>query len=453
MTFSKKMNETIAAIATPQGEAAISIVRLSGIKAYEIALLMSKRAHLKPRYAHLSKIYTQENELIDEVILLFFKAPYSFTGEDVVEFQSHGGFSVAFILLEELLRYGVRLANAGEFSKRAYLNDKMSLLKALHISELIKAKSAFGAKLIARNLEGKLQTLLEQMRNDLLKSLAFVETSIDYADDDLPLNLLKDIQAMCEQNAKKLEQITSISKTKKGLIEGFKIAIIGKPNVGKSSLLNALLSYERAIVSNTAGTTRDTIEESLKIGSHLAKIIDTAGIRNSNDAIEQMGIKLSKEAIAKADIILAVFDNSRAFDEEDAEILELVKPFLGDKSEKKVFLLLNKSDLKPKFHFPKDLSFIKLCTKEPLDELLKALKLYLNSLESVEFVLPNLELVHSFEEASKALQRAKVLIEENSLELFAFELHLALDEIAKYTQKIEHSEVLDAMFSHFCLGK
>lgn len=447
------MNETIAAIATPQGEAAISIVRLSGAKAYEIALLMSKRTHLKPRYAHLSKIYTQENELIDEAILLFFKAPHSFTGEDVVEFQSHGGFSVAFSLLEELLRYGVRLANAGEFSKRAYLNDKMSLLKALHISELIKAKSAFSAKLIARNLEGKLQSLLEQMRSDMLKSLAFVETSIDYADDDLPLTLLKDIQTMCEQNVQKLEQIASISKSKKGLIEGFKIAIIGKPNVGKSSLLNALLSYERALVSNTAGTTRDTIEESLKIGSHLAKIIDTAGIRNSSDTIEQMGIKLSKEALMKADIILAVFDNSRAFDTEDAEILELLKPFLSDESEKKVFLLLNKSDLEVKFHFPKDLSFIKLCTKEPLDELLKALELYLNSLESVEFVLPNLELVHSFEEASKALQRAKVLIEEHSLELFAFELHLALNEIAKYTQKIEHSEVLDAMFSNFCLGK
>ena len=311
------MNDTIAALATAYGTGSISIIRVSGSRALELGLKLSHKDELSPRYAYFVKLFNDENVFIDEAIMIYFKAPFSFTGEDVVEFQIHGGFSVSEILLDELLKNDVRLAKAGEFSKRACLNGKMSALKALNIQDLISAKSAKSAKIIARNMQGTLANLIEKIRLDLIKSLAFVETSIDYADDDLPSDLMEQIRMMCEENARILEEIYTLSQSKKALLEGFKIAIIGKPNAGKSSLLNALLAYERAIVSPLAGTTRDFIEESLKIGTHLVKIMDTAGIRESEEELEKIGIELSKKSLNEADIILALFDSSIEFDDED----------------------------------------------------------------------------------------------------------------------------------------
>jgi len=447
--------KTIAAIATANGLGAISIVRLSGPNTLKIALSLTHAKKLSPRYAHLLKIYDEKDEFLDEAIVIYFKAPKSFTGEDVIEFQTHGGFSVASLLLEALIKKGAQLAKPGEFSKRALLNGKMSLLKAMNTASLISAKSENAARIIARNLEGKLGEFLEKIRLDLVKTLAFVETSIDYAEDDLPTNMLENITKMCEQNARDLERIAQISLSKKALIQGFKIAIIGKPNVGKSSLLNAFLNKNRAIVSNEAGTTRDIIEDELKIGTHLVKIIDTAGIRKTQNEIENKGIELSKEAIKEADIIIALFDSSRAKDSEDEEILNLLSPYLeNDKkslnSQKKVFLVLNKSDLKAKFELE---NAIKLCAKDDISKLIKSLEHFLNTQESTDFILPNLELINAFERASRALFRAKNLISDNHLELFAFELNLALSEIAKFTHNFEYDELLDSIFSEFCLGK
>ena len=380
--------------------------------------------------------------------MIYFKAPFSFTGEDVVEFQIHGGFSVSEILLDELLKNDVRLAKAGEFSKRACLNGKMSALKALNIQDLINAKSAKSAKIIARNMQGTLANLIEKIRLDLIKSLAFVETSIDYADDDLPSDLMEQIRMMCEENARILEEIYTLSQSKKALLEGFKIAIIGKPNAGKSSLLNALLAYERAIVSPLAGTTRDFIEESLKIGTHLVKIMDTAGIRESEEELEKIGIELSKKSLNEADIILALFDSSREFDEEDKEILNLLK-----NSEKKVFYLLNKCDLKPQFENLNEIDLIKISAKEDITPLKKALESYLNSLDSEGFLVSSLDFINACKKASEAIQRAKTLLDERVLELFAFELNVAIEELAKFTKDFKREEILDEMFSNFCLGK
>lgn len=448
------MSESIAAIATAYGQGSIAIVRVSGERAYELGLKLSQKKLLKPRYAHLSKIYTHKGEIIDEAIFLYFKAPFSFTGEDVLEIQTHGGLSVATLVLDELLHYGVRLANAGEFSKRACLNGKMDLLKALNIADLINAKSSESAKLIARNLDGKLGTLLQTIKSELVKNLAFVETSIDYADDDLPSDLLENIASQCKQNAEKLGQIVQISRSKKALVNGFKIALVGKPNVGKSSLLNALLAHNRAIVSNQAGTTRDLIEEDLKIGSHLVRIIDTAGIRSTDDELEQMGIALSKKSLEEADIILALFDNAREFDNEDKALFELLKPYLKEQDEvKKIFLLLNKSDLEAKFQAPKEFDFLKISANNDISILLQALEKHLNSVSVPEFLISNLELINSCEKASLALQRAGKLIKEQSLELFAFELNLALKELNLYIGELDQNEVFDAMFSSFCLGK
>ncbi|HED1003398.1 TPA: tRNA uridine-5-carboxymethylaminomethyl(34) synthesis GTPase MnmE [Campylobacter jejuni] len=442
------MSDTIAAIATAHGVGSISIVRLSGERALEFALKLSHKTKLTPRHATFTKLFNQNNEIIDEAIMIYFKAPYSFTGEDIVEFQIHGGFSVSEVLLEELVSLGARLALAGEFSKRACLNGKMTPLKALNIQDLILSKSALAAKIIARNMQGNLGELLEKIRTDLVKTLAFVETSIDYADDDLPSDLLEQISTMCEENSKILKEIYTLSQSKKGLIEGFKIAIVGKPNVGKSSLLNALLSYERAIVSDIAGTTRDTIEESFKLGTHLLRIIDTAGIRESKDAIEQIGVALSKKSLEDADIILAVFDASRVQDKEDEKIFDLLA-----NADKKIFWILNKSDLENVFKNTQNKNFIKLSAQKDITLLKEELQNYLNSFDSEGIMVSSLDLINACKISSEAIFRAKGLLEESSLELFAFELNLAINELARFTKDFQRDEILDEMFGNFCLGK
>lgn len=442
------MSDTIAAIATAHGVGSISIVRLSGERALEFALKLSHKTKLTPRHATFTKLFNQNNEIIDEAIMIYFKAPYSFTGEDIVEFQIHGGFSVSEVLLEELVSLGARLALAGEFSKRACLNGKMTPLKALNIQDLILSKSALAAKIIARNMQGNLGELLEKIRTDLVKTLAFVETSIDYADDDLPSDLLEQISTMCEENSKILKEIYTLSQSKKGLIEGFKIAIVGKPNVGKSSLLNALLSYERAIVSDIAGTTRDTIEESFKLGTHLLRIIDTAGIRESKDVIEQIGVALSKKSLEDADIILAVFDASRVQDKEDEKIFDLLA-----NTDKKIFWILNKSDLENVFKNTQNKNFIKLSAQKDITLLKEELRNYLNSFDSEGIMVSSLDLINACKISSEAIFRAKGLLEESSLELFAFELNLAINELARFTKDFQRDEILDEMFGNFCLGK
>lgn len=442
------MSDTIAAIATAHGVGSISIVRLSGERALEFALKLSHKTKLIPRHATFTKLFNQNNEIIDEAIMIYFKTPYSFTGEDIVEFQTHGGFSVSEVLLEELVSLGARLALAGEFSKRACLNGKMTPLKALNIQDLILSKSALAAKIIARNMQGNLGELLEKIRTDLVKTLAFVETSVDYADDDLPSDLLEQISTMCEENSKILKEIYTLSQSKKGLIEGFKIAIVGKPNVGKSSLLNALLSYERAIVSDIAGTTRDTIEESFKLGTHLLRIIDTAGIRESKDTIEQIGVALSKKSLEDADIILAVFDASRVQDKEDGKIFELLA-----NTDKKIFWILNKSDLENVFKNTQNKNFIKLSAQKDITLLKEELQNYLNSFDSEGIMVSSLDLINACKISSEAIFRAKGLLEESSLELFAFELNLAINELARFTKDFQRDEILDEMFGNFCLGK
>ncbi|EAL4615648.1 TPA: tRNA uridine-5-carboxymethylaminomethyl(34) synthesis GTPase MnmE [Campylobacter jejuni] len=442
------MSDTIAAIATAHGVGSISIVRLSGERALEFALKLSHKTKLIPRHATFTKLFNQNNEIIDEAIMIYFKTPYSFTGEDIVEFQTHGGFSVSEVLLEELVSLGARLALAGEFSKRACLNGKMTPLKALNIQDLILSKSALAAKIIARNMQGNLGELLEKIRTDLVKTLAFVETSIDYADDDLPSDLLEQISTMCEENSKILKEIYTLSQSKKGLIEGFKIAIVGKPNVGKSSLLNALLSYERAIVSDIAGTTRDTIEESFKLGTHLLRIIDTAGIRESKDTIEQIGVALSKKSLEDADIILAVFDASRVQDKEDGKIFELLA-----NTDKKIFWILNKSDLENVFKNTQNKNFIKLSAQKDITLLKEELQNYLNSFDSEGIMVSSLDLINACKISSEAIFRAKGLLEESSLEFFAFELNLAINELARFTKDFQRDEILDEMFGNFCLGK
>ncbi|NLK66716.1 MAG: tRNA uridine-5-carboxymethylaminomethyl(34) synthesis GTPase MnmE [Campylobacteraceae bacterium] len=443
---------TIASIATAHGIGSISIIRVSGKDALEISLKLLKKKELRPRVATLAKIYSLDNAFLDEGIIIYFKSPNSFTGEDIVEFQTHGGFLVANMLLDELVKAGARLAEPGEFSKRAFLNDKLDLVKAEAIQSLIMSRSEDALKILSRQMQGELSNYVNELRDSLIMTLAYVETCIDYAEEDLPEDILSQTKTMLDENYNKLDEIVRVSEQRKGLIEGFKIAIIGKPNVGKSSILNALLKFERAIVSDEAGTTRDTVEESLKVGTHLVRIIDTAGIREGISKVEKIGIENSKRVASQADVIIAVFDGSAKFDEEDRKILDICESLNKNGGNKKVIYVLNKSDLETKFDKALD-SPLKISSKTNADLILKELKNYLDSQNYSGLMLSSNRQILATTNAKDAIFRAMSLLNESELELFAYELNLAISEISSITRPFERTEILDAMFSSFCLGK
>ena len=444
--------DTIVAIATANGVGSISIVRLSGTKALEIARKISKKENLTPRYATLSKLYDKKDEMIDEALLIYFKNPHSFTGEDIVEFQSHGGVAISNLILETCLYYGARLANPGEFSKRAYFNQKIDLSQAQAISKIIEARSEDAVKLLAKQLKGALKEFVENIRKDLLFMLAYTEVTIDYAQEDLPADIYEQIQTKLNAIETLLTNTLEASKQRDGLIDGYKVAIVGKPNVGKSSLLNKLLNFNRAVVSDIAGTTRDTIEESIKIGTHIIKIVDTAGIREASDEIEKIGIEKSKEAIEESDIVIALFDLSKEFDSEDKKIVELLA-----NTEKEKIIALTKSDLDQKLNVD-DLNlnseYLTLNTKDDINELISSLKSILdNNTNTDDMTLISKHQVNSVEQALHYIKNAKPIIQNGDLEFFAFEINEALENISNITRAYEHSQMLDVMFGEFCLGK
>lgn len=441
---------TIVAIATANGIGSISIVRISGANALEIATKISKKTTFQPRFANLSSLYDINNEVIDEALVLYFKAPFSFTGEDVIEFQCHGGFAVANMLVNEVLKHGARIANPGEFSKRAFFNNKIDLTKAEAISKIIEARSEDAVKLLARQLKGELTVFVNEIREDLLFMLAYTEVSIDYAEDDLPKDIFEQIKNKMEKIIVKLSNTLAASKRREGMIEGFKVAIIGKPNVGKSSLLNKLLNYDRAIISDIAGTTRDTIEESVRIGTHIIKIVDTAGIRDASDVIEKIGIEKSIQAINEADIVIALFDNSKICDDEDKKIIQLIE----ENSNKQIIKVLNKSDLKNQFDKTKIDNFIELSTKEDINPLIKKIELILDSnTHSDEMTLISKRQILSVENTLYNINLSKNPLDSGELEFFAHYITEALEQISSITRPYENDQMLDVMFGEFCLGK
>lgn len=445
-------DNTIVAIATANGIGSISIVRVSGKDALPIALKISKRTTLTPRVATLSTLYSNSGEAIDEGLLIYFKAPFSFTGEDIVEFQCHGGIAIANMILDEILHHGARMANPGEFSKRAFLNGKIDLSKAEAISKIIEARSEDAVKLLAKQLKGELTNFVEDIREDLLFMLAYTEVSIDYAEEDLPEDIFEKIEDKLEKIKDKLENTLDASKRREGMIEGFKVAIIGKPNVGKSSLLNKLLNFDRAIISDIAGTTRDTIEESVKIGSHIIKIVDTAGIRDeTSDVIEKIGIEKSIEAINEADIVVALFDNSKNCDNEDKKILSLI----NEASNKHILKVLNKSDLPNVFDISiLEKDFINLSTKESINPVVtKIEKILDNNTHSDEMTLISKRQVNSVSQTLYHINEATMPLQTGELEFFAHHITEALHNISNITRPYENDEMLDVMFGEFCLGK
>jgi len=441
--------DTIAAIATPNGIGAISIVRISGPHALDIAKKLTNK-DFKPRHATLSKVFNTNDELIDIALVIYFKAPHSFTGEDIVEFQCHGGVVVSRLILEEVLKLGARIANPGEFTKRAFLNGKIDASQAEAIAKLIETRSREGAKLLSRQLEGDLSKFVDEIRNKLIEIMAYAEVFIDYAEEDLPQTLGGDLLKKLNEIKSILEHTLEVSKRREGMLSGYKVAIIGKPNVGKSSILNALLNKQRAIVSDIAGTTRDTIEEDIQIGSHLIRIIDTAGIRAAKDEIEKIGVQRSKEAVKEADIVFAVFD-ANEFNEEDEEILDLIK-----NSDKDVIVVINKIDKGVKIDLDKfkGFDFVKISAKEDIKPLVDKLQSLLDSYTSEdEHVLISTRQIHAVEKALRAINEAGEFLGTGELELFSYQIQDAIRAISEITKPFEYDEMLDKMFGNFCVGK
>lgn len=442
----------IVAIATAQGVSSISIIRVSGDAALSIARKISHLENIIPRHAHLTSLYNADNDLIDQAIMIYFAAPYSFTGEEIVEFQCHGGMIVAQEILDSILSYGVRLAEPGEFSKRAFLNGKIDLSEAEAISKLIEAKSVDAAKILAKQMKGELKNFVDESRDALLRSLAYSEVMIDYAEEDIPDDIMQSIVTQLDSLTLQIQQIVDASYRRRGLIEGFKVAIIGKPNVGKSSLLNALLSYDRAIVSDIAGTTRDTIEEQVRIGSHIIRLVDTAGIRESEDSIEKIGIERSLASVEDADVIIALFDGSREYDSEDEKILSLLEQV----QDKHIVVALNKSDLENKFKmaYLGEYNVLEVSAKKSFVRLTQRLERLFDSIgEGEELMLISARQIEAVTRAKDSIHEAKEPLLNGELEFFSYHLQEAVKAISSISKPYDSEEILDKMFGEFCLGK
>lgn len=444
-------NSTIAAISTPLGGGAIAVVRVSGDKALEIVQFLTRRSSFLIRCATLCHFYDGD-EILDEVIVIYFKAPHSYTCEDICEIQCHGGSVIAKRILELLLENGAELAKSGEFTKRAFLNGRIDLSQAQAIGKMIEAKSLKAQKALARQLAGELSRFVCDVRENLYEALAYSEVMIDYSDEDLPLDLSERLAQKIDKILERLEKILVHSRSREGIFSGFRLSIIGKPNVGKSSLLNALLMQDRAIVSEIAGTTRDTIEESLNIAGVQVRFIDTAGIRKASDEIERIGIERSREVIQQSDIVLALFDQSRKWESEDDQIVEILESL----EDKQILVILNKNDLPTRLNLCKLNRFqnIALSAKEKkIDSLLDVLEQMLSLQESDEILLSEAHQIQSIQATIASLTQAKIELQDGVLEFFSYNLKDAISSIGLITQPYENAELLDKIFGEFCLGK
>ena len=445
------MSATIAAVATAGGVGSIAIVRLSGPEALAIAHSIAPHASYVPRQADLASLYDAEGALIDRAIVLYFAAPRSFTGEPVVEFQCHGGQIVAEAILRATLAHGARLAEPGEFTRRAFLNGKIDLSEAEAIARLIEAQSVDAARILARQLRGELGRFVTDIRESLLRALAHSEVMIDYAE-EIPDDLLDGLTRQLGELSASIRRIVASSRRRRGLIEGFRVAIIGKPNVGKSSLLNALLDDDRAIVSDIAGTTRDTIEASLRIGSHIIRLIDTAGIRSSEDTIEKIGVERSLASVEEADVILALFDGSRPWEEEDDRILSLIET----RPDATILVAINKSDLSQHLDTAPLTGYdpVAISAHNHFAHLIATLQDRLDALgSSDELLLVSERQIEAVEATRRAIDAAVAPLARGELELFSYHLHEAITHIGTLTHPYENEQMLERMFGDFCLGK
>lgn len=448
--------DTIAAISTPLGEGAIAIVRLSGSDAVSIAKKvfqgkdLDKVASHTINYGHIF----DEDRLVDEVMLSVMKAPKTFTREDLVEINTHGGIAVTQEILQLLLRSGARLAEPGEFTKRAFLNGRIDLAQAESVMDLIRAKTDQAANIAVKQLDGSLSNLINNIRQEILESLAQVEVNIDYPEYDdvetMTSQMLLEKTAHFEQL---LETLLATAKRGKILREGLRTAIIGRPNVGKSSLLNRLLREEKAIVTDIAGTTRDVITEFVNIGGVPLELIDTAGIRETEDIVEKIGVERSQKALEEADLVLLVLDASSPLTPKDLELLEL-------SSSTNRIVLLNKTDLPEKIELeklPKDFIRISALKNENLDAVEKQIRalFFSGEIEAKDATtLSNARHIGLVEQALDALKEAnRGLAMGLPVDLIQVDITRCWQLLGEITGEAAPDELITQLFSQFCLGK
>ena len=453
---------TIAAISTAPGNAGIGIIRMSGEDCFEILkkiFIPKNDGEIKGytmKYGNI--INNKTKEIIDEVLVSYFVSPKSYTKENMCEINSHGGMIVEKLILEECIRNGATLAEPGEFTKRAFLNGRIDLSQAEAIIDIINSKTEKEMEVAQRHLDGKLSNKINEIKDILLDLMSDIEASIDYPEYDIEETTNKKIKEVLEDVNEKLKKLESSFSIGKILKDGIKTSIIGKPNVGKSSLLNLILGEERAIVSNIEGTTRDTIEEYVNIKGIPLKLIDTAGIRKTNDEIEKIGVKKSKDIINNADLIIAVFDDSRAFDDEDKEIVKLIEG-------KKAIIVINKVDLRKGYiknnSIIKELKNIKIDFSTVYDigfDVLQNKILELFNAKQIE--IDDSEIVTSQRQkeyiikARNATKKAQETINNNMpLDIITVCIKDILENLLSITGENVSENIINEIFKKFCLGK
>ncbi|MDK7187392.1 MULTISPECIES: tRNA uridine-5-carboxymethylaminomethyl(34) synthesis GTPase MnmE [Facklamia] len=454
--------DTIAAISTALGEGAIGIVRMSGPEAIEYANRLFREKDLNQvasHTIHYGHIYREDQSIIDEVMITVLKAPKTYTREDIIEINCHGGLVAVQEVLEACLYQGARLAQPGEFTKRAFLNGRLDLSQAEALMDLIQAKTAKSMSASMSQLSGSLSSKIKHLRNEMLQTLAQVEVTIDYPEYDDVEELSN--KALCQTALVVKDEIDKLlNEASNGqlLREGVKTVIVGRPNVGKSSLLNRLTGREKAIVTNIAGTTRDTIEELISIRGIPLLLIDTAGIRDTNEIVEQIGVNKSRQMVNEADLIILMFDQSQALSPMDLELIDLTK-------DKKRIVLLNKQDLKPVLDIDKlkealvgtPLIETSLMTDEGIYEMENQIESLFNkgAIESqdVNYLL-NTRHTNLLKQAIRSLD---AVIEASQMgvpvDLIQIDFTQAWDYLGEITGESVQDELLDKLFSQFCLGK
>lgn len=454
--------DTIAAITTPLGESGIGAVRISGPGAYAVGDKIFKSKSEVPlkerrdRSIQYGTIVDENGNCIDEVLALIMKGPHSYTAEDVLEIQCHGGREALESILQLILRSGARMANPGEFTERAFVNGRIDLAQAEAVMDVIQAKSRAGLTSAVSQLEGRLSKVINKTRNELTELVTRLEVMIDYPEEDLEDIAVPDVSGALKGMQEKLQHMLEESQSGRMIRDGVMAAIAGTPNAGKSSLLNRLLQEERAIVTDVPGTTRDVLEEWITLRGIPVCLVDTAGIRETDDTVEKIGVSRARQYLDRADIILAVIDSSRPLTEEDKDILQSV-------AGKNVIVVLNKTDLPPVVT-SKDLSpygFL-LCpisasTGKGLDDLKDMLLqevLKGGFTDGPSALLTNTRHIELVRQSAEALNRAQQSLQDGMpLDCAIVDIRQAWDALGSITGDTVHDDIVEEIFSRFCLGK
>ena len=449
------MKDTIVALTTPTGRSGIGVIRLSGDNSLTTVrrLVGEDNFNPKPRFAHLKKILDLEtDEVLDEVIVTYFQSPNSFTGEDVIEISCHGSPVVLRQIIDYCLKLDARMAEAGEFSLRALANGRMNLSQAEAIRDLIDSHSIASARQSIRQLRGELSNQLQPIKDELLDVIVVLESSLEFVEDDLPDFHTEAIRTRLLGLAENVGKMASTFSAGKLLREGLKVALVGRPNVGKSSLFNALLGHDRAIVTEIAGTTRDQLHEKLVIQNIPVSLIDTAGLRETFDTVESIGVERSKRVMADADLVIVILDGSQDLIAEDREILTSV-------SDLKHFVVINKSDIGSELQFQIPTSeFLRTSAKtgEGLDALQQAIiePFHPESVEQSGFLVSDARHYDLLVRAAAEIENSIALLDRRmSEEIVLIGLHNALRFLGQVTGETTTEDMLTRIFSTFCIGK